>query len=92
MQSIGPVSLVILVVSLIFGVRGAELIEFIAGVLFLLLGLILFNIGAEASMMRIAEKIGTYITRKRKLWLLILVGFLIGFLVVIAEPNLWSSG
>ncbi|MGB7530325.1 MAG: DUF1538 domain-containing protein [Bacilli bacterium] len=89
LQSIGPVSLVILVVSLIFGVRGAELIEFIAGVLFLLLGLILFNIGAEASMMRIAEKIGTYITRKRKLWLLILVGFLIGFLVVIAEPNLW---
>ena len=43
LQSIGPVSLVILVVSLIFGVRGAELIEFIAGVLFLLLGLILFQ-------------------------------------------------
>ena len=88
-QSIGPVTLVILIISLIFGVPGKEIGEFLIGALFLIVGLILFNLGSETSMMAIAEKIGNYITRKKKLILLIVVGFIIGFLATIAEPNLW---
>ena len=88
-RSIGPVTLVILIISLILGVPGKEVGEFLIGALFLIVGLILFNLGADASLMTIAEKIGNFITRKKKLILLLVVGFIIGFLATVAEPNLW---
>lgn len=88
-RSIGPVTLVILIISLILGVPGKEVGEFLIGALFLIVGLILFNLGADTSLMTIAEKIGNFITRKKKLILLLVVGFIIGFLATVAEPNLW---
>lgn len=52
------------------------------------IGLALFTTGADQSMSRIGEIVGSTLFRKRKLWLIILMTFLIGLLVTIAEPDL----
>jgi len=89
LRSIVPVALIIFVISLFLKVPGKDLLEFGIGTVLLVAGLILFGLGAETSMMAIAEKIGGVITKKRKLTLLIVVALLIGFLITIAEPDLW---
>lgn len=89
LRSILPVVIVIFIVSLFVGVPGRELAEFGFGALILILGVILFSLGADTSMMPIAQKIGQVLTEKRKLFLLIFVVFIIGFLIAIAEPTLW---
>jgi hypothetical protein len=86
LQSILPMTIIILIICLIFGTQASDIGEFLIGAFMLIIGLILFTLGATGSMMPLAENIGSYITRKRKLWFLILIGFLIGFMITISEP------
>lgn len=87
-----PVSFVILIISLWIGVKTNDLINFGFGVILLILGLAIFQIGAFASTVAIAEDIGIFITKRKKLGLFILVAFLVGFMITIAEPALWVLG
>lgn len=84
-----PISIIILVTSLLIGIDTPLIISFIIGDVLLVIGLTLFSIGSTASMVSIAESIGIYIVRKRKLGFYILIAFLVGFMITIAEPALW---
>lgn len=64
------------------------LIMFLIGSLMLVVGMALFNLGADLSLLRVGEQVGGYITRKRSLWILLIIGFLIGVIITIAEPDL----
>lgn len=88
-QSVLPVSVIILILCFILGFPASEILEFSFGAFMLVVGLILFSIGASASMMKLAEEIGRYITKKQKLWFLIVVTFLVGFMIIFAEPSVW---
>lgn len=87
-----PVSVVILVISLLIGVESNDIINFGLGVVLLIFGLAIFQIGAFASTVSIAEDIGVFITKRKKLGLFILVAFLVGFMITVAEPALWVLG
>lgn len=63
-------------------------IMFLIGSVMLVAGLSLFSLGADLSLLKVGEQVGNYLTNKRKLWLLLLVGFLIGVIITIAEPDL----
>ncbi|MCI1245394.1 MAG: DUF1538 domain-containing protein [Bacilli bacterium] len=63
-------------------------VSFLVAAFFIGLGLALFTVGAEQSMSRIGQVIGETLFRKRKLWLIIVMTFLIGLLVTVAEPDL----
>ncbi len=89
LQAILPVAFVILVMSFLLQLQWSLIISFVIGVLLLIVGLVLFSIGASSSMMPIAEGIGRYITKRKSLTLLIVVAFLIGFMITAAEPDLW---
>lgn len=52
------------------------------------LGLSLFTSGADQSMTRIGQVVGETLFKKRKIWLIVLMTFLIGVLVTVAEPDL----
>jgi hypothetical protein len=52
------------------------------------LGLALFTAGADQSMTRIGQIVGETLFKKRKIWLIVLMTFLIGVLVTVAEPDL----
>lgn len=90
-----PVMLVVLVIYLI-GVfnPGERFLEPQDGVIFLIssilivIGMWLFSIGSEKSMSKIGEYLGSSITKKQSIIMLIIVFFLVGAFVTIAEPDL----
>jgi hypothetical protein len=61
---------------------------FLLGSLFLIVGIGLFTLGVDSSMVFVGEKIGSEITRTRKIPLIAFSCFLIGTIVTIAEPDL----
>jgi hypothetical protein len=87
-----PVSIIIFIISLWIGVDVHDILNFTVGVVLLILGLAIFQIGAFASTVSIAEDIGIFITKRKKLGLFIVVAFLVGFMITIAEPALWVLG
>ncbi len=84
-----PISIIVLIVGLSIGIEPHFILNFIFGALLLIIGLSFFSIGSLFSMVAIAESIGEYIIRRRNLTIFILVAFLVGFMITIAEPALW---
>ena len=54
----------------------------------LILGTALFSIGAEKSVAKIGEIVGQNLTKRKSLFLLLFIAFLLGVLATIAEPDL----
>jgi hypothetical protein len=81
--------MVILILGFALGIETRYLINFIIGDVLVIIGLALFSLGSVASTVAIAESIGEYIVKRRKLGLFILVAFLVGFMITVAEPALW---
>ena len=54
----------------------------------LIVGMTLFNMGAEKAMGRIGEAVGTSLTKKKSLILLAVIALLLGTLITVAEPDL----
>lgn len=69
-------------------VQPSLLLSFLAGGVLLMAGLALFNYGAEHSMTRMGNAIGARLTRSRKLWLILLLSFVLGVIITMAEPDL----
>ncbi len=95
LMSVLPIALLIIILN--FGVffvtkeflfNGYVFLGFIIGSVMLVIGMALFTLGADLSMMSVGVGVGKYITKKRKIWVLLLVPFIIGALVTIAEPDL----
>ena len=64
------------------------LLCFLLGAAMIMAGMMFFTLGAEASMTPMGERVGTAVTRSRKLPVIVLMGFLLGFLITISEPDL----
>ena len=60
----------------------------LVGTIFLIFGMSLFTLGAETSMNLMGEKIGSYVSSRKKFSLTIFLVILIGIIVVFAEPDL----
>lgn len=61
---------------------------FLIGALLLIVGMLLFNVGVEMSMTTMGERVGTIMTKSRKLFVMIAIGFVMGFIITISEPDL----
>ena len=66
----------------------AEIIVFLVSALFLILGIGLFNLGADLSMTPMGEHIGSGLTKLKKPAILLLTAFAMGILITVAEPDL----
>ena len=64
-----------------------EFLKFIAGTIMVSLGLIFFLIGVNIGLLPVGELIGATLPKTKKLWLIILFGFILGFVVTVAEPD-----
>lgn len=64
------------------------IILFLLGAILLILGMTLFTLGADVSMMRIGQAIGSHITKSRKPFFIAIICFALGVIVTIAEPDL----
>ncbi len=61
--------------------------QFIGGVILVMLGLILFLIGVKVGFLPMGELIGSTLMSRRKVSIILLAGLLIGFVVTVAEPD-----
>lgn len=88
MITILPVVFMVLVLSLFIPISRDVLISFILSSVLLIMGSALFTFGADLSMIVIGNKIGKDLVKSKKIWLILIVGFIIGTVVTIAEPDL----
>ena len=87
--SVLPIVVIVLLLCLTVAPVSADLLLcFLIGALFVIAGMGLFSLGAEASMTPIGNRIGTALTKTRNLPLILVVSFMLGFAVTIAEPDL----
>ena len=85
-----PITVIVYLLSLLpwFNFTAVELITFTIGAVFLVLGIGLFNLGADLAMTPMGNHVGSGLSKQRKLWLLLVVSFVMGLLITVAEPDL----
>lgn len=88
--SVMPVAVIVLILCLtpVVDATVREIVTFVVSAIFLVLGIGLFNLGADLAMTPMGEHIGSGLTKSRNLPLLLFVGFVMGMLITIAEPDL----
>lgn len=84
-----PVAAIVLVLCMTVVDASAEFIAlFLVGALLLVIGMIFFTLGADVSMMKMGQSIGSHITKSRRVSFIALICLVLGFIITIAEPDL----
>ncbi len=88
--SVLPVACIVflLYLSPFTSLTNQELVVFLATTVLLILGIGLFNLGADLAMTPMGEQVGAGLTKSRKTVLLLSVSFLLGVLITVSEPDL----
>ena len=64
------------------------LLAFLAGAVLLIVGMMFFTLGVELSMTPMGERVGTCMTQSKNLAVMIFLGFVLGFIITVSEPDL----
>lgn len=88
--SVLPVTIIVLLLNLTpwISLSTREMWVFIGSAVFLILGIGLFNLGADIAMQPMGEAIGTSLMKTKKVKIIAVVCFIMGLLITIAEPDL----
>ena len=88
--SVLPVSLIVLVLGLtpLTGLTIRETVVFSVSAVFLIIGIGLFNLGADLAMTPIGDHTGSGLMKTRRTAILLSVCFIMGLLITVAEPDL----
>lgn len=88
--SVAPIYFLIVVLCIfkVINMSFNEILIFTLSSFLLILGMALFNHGADISMTPMGKEAGSALTRKGRFLLLIVASFALGFLITIAEPDL----
>ena len=87
--SVMPIAAIVSVMCLcVIPTETDLLLSFLVGTAFIILGMGLFSLGAEQSMTPIGNKIGTALTKTKKMGLILAVSFVLGVAITVAEPDL----
>ena len=88
--SVIPVALIVILINFtpLVDFSTKEIILFTISALFLILGIGLFNLGADLAMTPMGEQVGAGLTKSRSIKILLIVCFALGVFITIAEPDL----
>ena len=88
--SVLPITLIVLIISCtpLVNLTITEIAVFAVSAVFLIVGIGLFNLGADLAMTPMGEHVGSGLTKSKKLKILLSVCFVMGLLITIAEPDL----
>jgi len=87
--SVLPISLIVLMIGFVLvPVDTGLMLSFVLATAMLILGMGLFTLGAEMSMSKIGNYMGAKLTKSRRLGLILIVSFLLGVAITVAEPDL----
>ncbi len=89
LSAVLPITGIVLLISIfLVPMELGSLVMFVVGAVMLILGMGFFQLGAEMFMTPIGEGIGVQISRTRKILLVLLIGFVMGAIITISEPDL----
>ena len=84
-----PILAIVLILSFtIAPLPTSVLMAFLFGAVLLVVGMMFFSLGAELAMSPMGERVGACITKTRRVGVMLALGFLLGFLITISEPDL----
>lgn len=84
-----PISAVVIILCFtIAPVTPGVLLCFLLGAVLVIAGMMFFTLGADMSMTPMGEKVGGAVTRSGKLWKVVLIFFILGFIITVSEPDL----
>lgn len=88
--SVLPVTLIVILLNLtpLVNFSKTEILVFVISSVFLILGIGLFNLGADIAMTPMGEHIGAGLSKSRRMSVLLPVCFAMGLLITVAEPDL----
>ena len=87
--SVLPISLIVMAISFVLvPVDAGLMLSFVIATAMLILGMGLFTLGADMSMTRIGNYMGSKMTKSRKLGLVLVISFALGVAITVAEPDL----
>ena len=87
--SVAPIALIVALLCLFFVPVSTDLmLAFVIAVLLLIAGMGLFTLGTEASMTPIGNYLGSRMTKSRRLGLIVVLSFILGVAITVAEPDL----
>ena len=90
LTSVLPVTAIVLLLNLtpLVHLTGQEVLVFSVSAVMLILGMGLFNLGADMAMTPMGEQVGAGLSKSRSLGLLLAVCFVMGVFITVAEPDL----
>ena len=88
-NTILPIFLLVLFLSLFLPISKDIIISFFLSSILLIGGLSLFTFGSDLSMVVIGKKIGKDLVKSKKIWFILIISFIIGIVITIAEPDLF---
>ena len=89
LTSVLPITAIVLLLCFtVTPVSNNAMMAFLVGSLLLIVGMGLFSLGSEMSMIPLGEAVGKEITRSKKVWVIVAISFLIGVIITVAEPDL----
>lgn len=89
LSSVLPITMIVLVLSVtLVPMAVGSLTLFIMGAILLIIGMGFFQLGAEMAMTPLGKGIGMQMTKAKKIWMILIVCFLMGMVITIAEPDL----
>lgn len=87
--SVLPITFTVVLLCLFWvPLQSGIMLSFLFGSVLIVIGMGLFTLGSEISMTQIGTHIGAKMTKSRKLWLILLLSFVLGAAITLAEPDL----
>ncbi len=88
--SVLPVTLIVIILNFtpLINFTPFEILVFVISAILLILGISLFNLGADMAMQPMGEQVGSALMKTKKIPIIAFSCFMIGLLITIAEPDL----
>ena len=82
------VTLVLLLSLTVAPIPSGVMLSFLMGTIMLIGGMMFFSVGAEVAMQPMGELVGARVTKSKNLKLILILGFVLGVLITVSEPDL----
>ena len=89
LSSVLPITVIVLLLSItLVPMEIGTLALFLTGAVLLIVGMGFFQLGAEMSMTALGQSVGARLIKRKSIILIVLVSFVMGAIITIAEPDL----
>lgn len=82
------IGIVLLLCFSVAPVSPGILMAFLVGAVLLTAGMVLFSLGVDMSMTLMGERVGVCMAKSKRLFVVVALGFILGFVITVSEPDL----